>query len=494
MFRSFVALFVSAILAATATGAFAADIAPRLIPGRYIVVYKDSVADPDAESARTVRNAGGVRHHAYTRALKGFAATLSDAAVRSLRSNPDVAYIEQDQEVSINDVQDQATWGLDRIDQADLPLDTQYHYNSKGEGVYAFIMDTGIRATHREFGGRVIAGYSNVADNRGTDDCSGHGTHVAGTVGGVTYGVAKRVTLVPVRILNCAGSGTVAGIIAGIDWVIGQTAMRPAVANMSLGGGHSAAMNKAVANAVAARVTVVAAAGNENRDACTASPASEPAAITVGATTNADARSAFSNWGPCVDLFAPGSDITAAWIGNDNAINTISGTSMAAPLVTGVVALVSSTYTFASPLAITNFILANATVNRVKSAGTGSPNLLLYSLTTGVPVEPPLGYTAVTSISGTTLTEHTVWRAEATVALHNIADGKPVADALVFGSFAPGGDGTCTTGPTGSCVILSPPIPVATPSTAFTVTDVVAQYFEYAPARNSATQLMIHRR
>jgi len=492
--KSLVAFFVSAILTVAAAGAFAAGAAPQPIPGRYIVVYKESIADPDAESARAVRNAGGVRHHTYTRALKGFTATLSDAAVLSVRNDPKVAYVEQDQEVSINDVQQQATWGLDRIDQVDLPLDTQYQYDSTGAGVYAFIVDSGIRSTHTQFGGRVVAGYNVISDNQGTNDCNGHGTHVAGTVGGTTYGVAKRVTLVPVRVVGCNGLGRMSDLIAGIDWVMTQTAMRPAVANVSLGGPHSAAADRAIASAVAARVTVVVAAGNDNVNACTQSPAGEPTAITVGATTRVDARASFSNWGPCLDLFAPGANITSAWSTSDLAITTISGTSMAAPHVTGVAALVLSAYPAASPVAVTNFILANATPNRIASAGTGSPNLLLNSLTRGTPVDAQIGYMAVVSITGSSTNQFATWQAEATVTIHNVADGKPVVGAVVNGTFAPGGSGACTTNHTGRCLIESNALVLFSSSTSFTVTDVQANGFEYAAARNAATQLMIHRR
>ncbi|UUZ67597.1 S8 family serine peptidase [Polaromonas sp. P2-4] len=216
------------------------------IPGRYIVVFKDSVSNPAAEAANLMRGRGGQLHHTYSSALKGFAASLPDAALQGIRNNPNVDYIEQDQTVSLNATQTGATWGLDRIDQTDRTLDTQYHYNYTGAGVNAFIIDTGILVTHNDFKqsagsdtSRVLIGrnFVNGANDTNTDDCNGHGTHVSGTVGGLTWGVAKGIALIPVRVLNCSGSGTWSGVIAGVDWVADST-LRPAVANMSLGGGH----------------------------------------------------------------------------------------------------------------------------------------------------------------------------------------------------------------------------------------------------------------
>jgi subtilisin family serine protease len=314
--------------------------APKRIPGRYIVVFKDHVMDTDSEADKVIRGRGGVRHLTFSHGLKGFVATLSDAALAGVRNEPNVDYVEQDQVATINATENlpPGGWGLDRIDQVDRPLDSLYQYSSTGKGVNAFIIDTGIRASHQDFAGRVLPGYSAIADANGTNDCNGHGTHVAGTVGGTTWGVAKGVKLIPVRVLDCSGSGAYSGVIAGIDWVA-NSPLRPAVANLSLGGGASAALDAAIAGAVSKGVNVVVAAGNNNADACNYSPSRAPSAITVGATTSSDARASYSNYGSCLDIFAPGSSISSAWNTSDVATNTISGTSMASPHVAGVVAL-----------------------------------------------------------------------------------------------------------------------------------------------------------
>ncbi|MEJ6023683.1 S8 family peptidase [Ramlibacter sp. PS4R-6] len=466
----------------------------RPIPGRFIVVYKDSVADPVGETDRKVRRTGGRKHHAFSKALKGFSATLSDDAVRQLREDPDVDFVEQDQTVSTTAVENQATWGLDRIDQADRPLDTQYHYDRTGAGVYAFIIDTGIRATHADFGGRVATGFSNVPDGLGTGDCNGHGTHVAGTVGSTTYGVAKGVTLVPVRVLDCDGAGSWSDVIAGIDWVAQQTGKRPAVANMSLGGGFSSAVNAAVARAVAAGVTLVVAAGNENKDACQTSPAGEPTAITVGATTSSDTRASFSNFGTCVDIFAPGVSIKSTWNLHDASTNTISGTSMASPHVTGVAALALEANPSASPAAITDFIVDNATRNRITSLTSNSPNRLLYSLAGGVASEPPPPTVAVKSLAGQKANASGGWAAKVTITVRNVDTGALVSNARVSGSFDPGGTGQCTTTSKGNCAITSATLAKSVNTSVFTVTDVAAPGATYDPSQDAASRITVHQR
>ncbi len=280
-----------------------------------------------------------------------------------------------------------ASWGLDRVDQSALPLDGTITTAQNGAGVTAYVIDTGVRPDHTDFGGRVTGGYTSITDGNGSNDCNGHGTHVAGTVAGSRYGVAPAATIVPVRVLSCSGSGSTSGVIAGIDYAVRHhQAGTPAVANMSLGGGYSPALNAAVAAGVADGITFVVAAGNSNADACNASPASEPTAVTVGSTTNSDARSYFSNWGSCLDIFAPGSGITSAWYTSPTATNTISGTSMASPHVAGGAALMLSATPSASPAGVVS-ALQQAATRGVISDTVGSPNLLL-NVGTGVAPAP----------------------------------------------------------------------------------------------------------
>jgi subtilisin family serine protease len=403
--KAFLGALTAATVTATALSATPASAADRdrapligtakanAIDGRYIVVLEDRVTAAAERQARSVaKDNGGKVLDNFGAVLNGFSAKLPDAAVDKLRSNPDVAYIEADQRFSIDATQSPATWGLDRIDQRNLPLSNSYTYNATGSGVTAYIIDTGIRASHSEFGGRVGSGYTAISDGNGTNDCNGHGTHVAGTVGGATYGVAKQVTLRPVRVLDCAGSGSTTGVIAGVDWVTSNhSAGTPAVANMSLGGGVSSALDTAVTNSINDGVTYAVAAGNENTNACNGSPSRVGAALTVGSTTNTDARSSFSNYGSCLDLFAPGSNITSAWYTGDTATNTISGTSMATPHVAGVAALYLQGAPTSSAATVGSAVVNGATTGVVTGAGTGSPNRLLYSLLGGGTTPPPTG-------------------------------------------------------------------------------------------------------
>jgi serine protease len=359
-----------------------AGAALQVLPDRYIVVFNERGGHAGALARELVSAHGGELGFVYEHALQGFSARLSPQAATALARNPNVAYVEPDQVVHTVATQSNATWGLDRVDQRSLPLNGTYIYDATGSGVNAYIIDTGIRLTHNEFTGRLIGGYDAITNGGSASDCNGHGTHVAGTVGGTTYGVAKAVKLSPVRVLNCQGSGTTSGVIAGVDWVTANHA-KPAVANMSLGGGASTSLDNAVTNSVNKGVTYVVAAGNSTADACNYSPARAAGAITVGATTSTDARASYSNFGSCVDIFAPGSSITSAWHTSNTAINTISGTSMASPHVAGVAALYLQGNTGAAPATVWNAIRDNATPNVVGNPGSGSPNRLLYSRFSG---------------------------------------------------------------------------------------------------------------
>jgi len=329
------------------------------------------IAGPDGDDIGAQSH--GEVEHIYGSTIEGFAATLDEVGLQNVLDSPDVVSVEQDGYVNI----EVGSWGLDRIDDEDLPLDQSYNptFGNSGAGVTAYIIDTGIFFSHDEFEGRATQEF-NSADST-NEDCHGHGTHVAGTVGAKTYGVANKVKLVGVKVLSCNGSGTTSGVIAGMDWVAAN-ANKPATVNMSLGGGKSTASNAAVKRLVDSGIPTVVAAGNNNGDACNKSPASEPTAITVGSTTSTDTRSSFSNWGTCVDVFAPGSDIKAPWIGSDAATKTISGTSMASPHVCGGVALYLGQDPTLSPKGVVDMLLEDSIANTITSVGIGSPNQFLY--------------------------------------------------------------------------------------------------------------------
>ncbi|MBQ1074152.1 S8 family serine peptidase [Micromonospora sp. C31] len=444
-------------MVATATPAMAAEPVGTIraaggataVADSYIVVFKDSsVASSSVggTAQRLVGRHGGSVARTYGAALRGFEVRVGARAAARIAADPAVAYVEQNHTVSIAGTQtNPPSWGLDRIDQRALPLNSSYTYPNTASNVHAYIIDTGIRFSHSDFGGRAVSGYDAV-DGGSADDCNGHGTHVAGTVGGSAYGVAKGVRLVGVRVLNCQGSGTNAGVIGGVDWVTAN-AVKPAVANMSLGGGANTSLDTAVRNSINSGVSYGLAAGNDSGgNACNTSPARTAEGITVGSTTNTDARSSFSNIGTCLDIFAPGSSITSAWHTNDTSTNTISGTSMATPHVVGAAALVASANPAWTPQQVRDYLVNNATSNVVTNPGTGSPNKLLYVVNGDTPPTNDFSV-SVSPTSGSTAPGGSVTTTVATATTNGSAQSVSLsASGLPSGATASFSPATVTSG------------------------------------------------
>ncbi len=366
---------------ATTNSVLSSSEAKGIIKNQYIVILNKDVGSSNEFAQGIAKQHGGKVLQTYDAVLKGFAIYLPDVAgtafVEAMKKNPKVVSVENDTIMKIDaTTQSNPDWGLDRIDQRNLPLDSAYSYLQTGSGTTAYIVDTGILSTHQQFSGRVLSGYTAISDGNGTNDCHGHGTHVAGTVGGSTYGVAKNVSLVPIRILGCDGSGASSNVIAGLDWIL-KNGKKPAVVNMSLGGDANTSLDSAVENLFNNGYVMVVAAGNSNTDACSSSPARVSKAITVAATDSTDTRASYSNYGSCVDIFAPGSQINSSWIGSNTATKVLNGTSMATPHVAGVVAEMLQSTPTATPQTISTNLLNQASSNVVKNPS-GSPNRLLY--------------------------------------------------------------------------------------------------------------------
>lgn len=475
-----------------------------LIQDRYILMlkpeYKMSDAATESMVVDMVSAAGGRIDERYRYVFDGVALSLPTGTADLMASHPAVAYLGPDTRVSIGQsevdplpagpliAQSSATWGLDRVDQRRMPLNRTYFFQSTGQGVTAYVIDTGILASHVDFNGRVTSGFTTVRDGRGTSDCNGHGTHVAGTLGGRISGVAKGVSLVPVRVLDCEGAGPSSAVIAGLEWILAN-AKKPAVVNLSLSGFASPPLDAAVNRVIEEGITVVIAAGNQNTNACNRSPSRVSNAITVGATTAGDARSNFSNFGSCVDVFAPGTAIVSAWATGNTAAASLSGTSMAAPHVAGMAALTLSANPQFTPLQVTSNIVRSATPNLIADAGPGSPNRLAFSLLRELPPLP----VAIRSMSARSFNTQTGWIGVVQVAVRDLTTNTPSSGTRVVGRFGNGPTLSCNTGDQGTCTLVSAVNNRNQPVIVFQVADLQGDTVQYDATQNSVTQLSVPR-